>query len=97
MNNKTLVGVVLVLLGGLFALKIIGITLAPLMSLVFPFILIGLGAVGLKNNKPIIGTGMIVVGVLMVMAKLHGLMLLIAAIVLIVWGVSMFKGNKRVY
>ncbi|WP_028563156.1 LiaF transmembrane domain-containing protein [Paenibacillus pinihumi] len=97
MNNKTLLGVALVLLGGLFALKIIGVSLAPLTSLFFPFILIGLGAVGLKNNKHFIGTAMIVVGVLMIMAKLHGIVLLVAAIALIAWGISMFNGNKRVY
>lgn len=97
MNGKTLLGVILVFLGGLFAFKTLGISLAPVFGLILPFILIGLGAVGLRNDKRFIGTSMVVFGILMLMSKLHGLLLLATAIAIIAWGVYLLNNKNRAY
>jgi len=97
MNGKTLLGVILVVLGGLFAFKTIGVSLAPVFGLIFPFVLIGLGAIGLRNDKRFVGTAMVVLGVLMLMSKLHGLLLVGAAIGLIALGVYLVNNKNRAY
>ncbi|WP_274649158.1 LiaF transmembrane domain-containing protein [Paenibacillus humicola] len=96
MNGKTALGAVLVVIGGLMVMKYVGIHMAGIFSFLMPFILIGLGAVGLKNNSKVIGSILIAVGALMLFGKLLGLLPLILAIGLVVWGVSMFKREKRV-
>ena len=95
MNSKSALGALLVVLGGIVVLKFIGINLGWIISLLMPFILIGLGVLGLKNDKKIIGGILIVVGAIMLLGKLAGIFTLLLAIGLIVWGVSVFKGARR--
>ncbi|MBW7476513.1 hypothetical protein K0T92_17485 [Paenibacillus oenotherae] len=95
MNNKSALGALLVILGGLVVLNFIGINLGWIIGMLMPFILIGLGVLGLKNDKKIIGSILIVVGALMLLGKLGGIITLLLAIGLIVWGVSVFKGARR--
>ena len=99
MNNKTVVGIILVIVGAWMALKIVGITLGPILGFLFPLILIGLGVLGLKNGSKTIGSILLVVGAIILLGKLSGLIFFLLAVGLIVWGVSMFKGkgNKRTY
>jgi len=52
--------------------------------------------VGLKNNSKLIGGILIVIGAFMLLPKVAGLVTLLVAIGVIVWGVSMFKREKRV-
>ncbi|QHW33138.1 hypothetical protein GZH47_21680 [Paenibacillus rhizovicinus] len=94
MNGKNALGAVLVVFGGLMVMKFLGIHLGWIVGLLMPFILIGLGVVGVRNDSKVIGSILIVVGGLMLLPKLFGLFSLLLAIVLIVWGVAMFKGKR---
>ncbi|CAH1223567.1 hypothetical protein PAECIP111893_05001 [Paenibacillus plantiphilus] len=95
MNSKSALGALLVVLGGIVVLNFIGVNLGWIIGLLMPFILIGLGVLGLKNDKKIIGGILIVVGAIMLLGKLAGIFTLLLAIGLIVWGVSVFKGARR--
>jgi len=95
LNTKTALGVILVALGVLVALKIFGITFGPIFGFLFPIILIGLGYVGLKNGKNWIGFIMIAVGVIMLLVRLSGVFFLILAIAAIAAGISMIKGRSK--
>ncbi|MBW7453188.1 hypothetical protein ACFOLF_11450 [Paenibacillus sepulcri] len=96
MNGKSALGVILVIVGGLVAMNFFGIHLGGIIGFLMPFILIGLGVVGLKNDSKVIGGILIVVGAFMLLGKMMGLITLLLAIGLIVWGVSIFKREKRV-
>jgi lia operon protein LiaI len=96
MNGKSALGAILVVLGGLMVLKFLGIPMGWLFGLLMPFILIGLGVVGVKNDKKVIGTILIVVGGIMLFGKMLPLIFLLVAIGIIVWGLSMFKRERRV-
>ncbi|REE87520.1 hypothetical protein A8990_109166 [Paenibacillus taihuensis] len=97
MNGRNALGAILVVIGALMVMKFVGIHLGWIFSLLMPFILIGLGAVGIRNNSKVIGGIMIVVGAIMLLGKLAGLIGLLIAIGVIVWGVSLFKNrHKRV-
>ncbi|GGE01525.1 LiaF transmembrane domain-containing protein [Paenibacillus nasutitermitis] len=95
MNGKSALGAILVVVGGLVAMKFFGIHLGGIIGFLMPFILIGLGVVGVKNDSKLIGGTLIVVGAFMLMGKMMGLITLLLAIGLIVWGVSIFKRERR--
>ncbi|PZD92939.1 hypothetical protein DNH61_25965 [Paenibacillus sambharensis] len=97
MNSKTAIGAVLVFCGGWLVLRIFGFSLGPIFGLIFPFILIGLGILGMKNDKKIIGAILLTIGLISLLAKLSGLIMLLIAIALIVGGVSLFKNKNRAY
>ena len=97
MNGKTALGVLLVIMGGWIALKILGVTLGPIISFLFPLLLMGLGYVGIKNDSKLIGGVMFAIGMIMLLGKLSGLFMFLVAVGLVVLGVSMFRGNKRAY
>ncbi|CAM4489663.1 LiaF transmembrane domain-containing protein [Paenibacillus tarimensis] len=97
MNSKTAIGAVLVFCGGWMVLNMLGITLGPIFGYIFPFILIGLGIVGMKNDKKIVGAVLLTIGLISLLAKLSGLIMLVIAIALIVGGVSLFKSKNRAF
>lgn len=96
MNNKSAKGIALIVVGALIALPILGVTLAWIIKLLFPLILIGLGVVGWRNNSKVLGGLMIAFGGLMVIGKFHTLIMLGIAIALVAFGVS-YLNNKRKY
>ncbi|MFD2379624.1 hypothetical protein ACFSWD_01075 [Paenibacillus xanthanilyticus] len=95
MNGKTALGVILVVVGGLMVWNFFGHGLSGLIGFLMPFILIGLGAVGLKNNSKVIGSILVAVGALMLLPKLMGIVSLLIAVGIIVWGVSMFRRRRE--
>ncbi|MFC4776073.1 hypothetical protein ACFO9Q_04750 [Paenibacillus sp. GCM10023252] len=95
MDGKKALGVIAVVIGGLIVLNFLGIHLGSIIGFLFPFILIGLGFIGWKNNSKLIGGVLMAVGGLIVLGKLSGLIMFAAAVGLIVWGVSLFKRSKR--
>jgi len=98
MNGKTAIGVVLVFLGAWMVLKMFGVSLGPVFGFLFPLILIGLGYVGMKNDKKMIGGIMVAIGVIILLGKLSGVIFLLLAIGAIVFGISLLKQrNKNVY
>lgn len=95
LNGKTALGVILVALGVLVALRIFGISLGPIFGFLFPIILIGLGYVGMKNGKNWIGMILIAIGAIMLLVKLSGVFFLIFAIAAILIGISLIRGRSR--
>ncbi|MBM7569114.1 LiaF transmembrane domain-containing protein [Paenibacillus sacheonensis] len=95
MNGKNALGAALVVIGGLMVMKFLGIHLGWIVGLLMPFILIGLGVVGVRNNSKVVGAILIVVGGLMLLPKLFGLLSLLIALALIVAGVAMFKNRQN--
>ncbi|AJY73819.1 LiaF transmembrane domain-containing protein [Paenibacillus beijingensis] len=99
MNRNTGFGALLIVVGALIAMKFLGLghLFGWIFGLLFPVILIGLGVVGWRNGSKVIGTVLAVIGALMLLAKLSGLIMLLLAVGLIVWGVSKIKGQRRTY
>lgn len=95
MNGRNALGAILVVFGGLMVMKFLGIHLGWIVGLLMPFILIGLGVVGIRNESKIIGSILIVVGGLMLLPKLFGLLSLLIAVVLIVGGIALFKNQGK--
>lgn len=95
MNSKTALGAILVVIGGIMVMKFLGVHLGWIIGLLMPFILIGLGIVGVRNNSKVIGGILIVVGAFMLLGKLMGIITLLLAIGLVVWGVSMFRRERN--
>ncbi len=96
MNGKSALGTLLVVVGGLMVMKFLGIHLGWIIGMLMPFILIGLGAIGIKNNSKVIGGILVAIGGFMLIGKLAGIFALLLPIGLIFWGVSMFKSRRRV-
>jgi lia operon protein LiaI len=63
-------------------------------SLIFPLILLGLGYIGWRNGNRIVGAVLVFVGAVWLLGKLSGLIMLLLAVGLIIWGVSTFKGKR---
>lgn len=95
MNGKNALGAILVVIGALMIMNFIGIHLGWIISLLMPFILIGLGAVGLRNNSKVIGGILIVVGAIMLLGQMGKIIGLLIAVGVIVWGFSLFKNRRN--
>ncbi|EFM11804.1 conserved hypothetical protein [Paenibacillus curdlanolyticus YK9] len=94
MNIQSKKGLVLIAIGAVIALPIIGFSIGWVLKLLFPFILVGLGVVGWRNGNRIFGGLLIGFGGLMVLGKFHTLIMLIIAIALVAYGVSLVKGRR---
>ncbi|MFF2481749.1 hypothetical protein [Paenibacillus sp. NPDC058071] len=98
MNGKKALGVLLVVVGAIVVLNFIGVHFGSIFWFFFPFILIGLGVVGWKNDKKWIGGILAAIGVLMLVSKFSSIIFLAIAIALIVLGVSKIRnGSNRGY
>ena len=95
LNGKTALGVILVAFGVLIALKLLGITFGPIFGFLFPFVLLLLGYVGMKNGRYWIGIILIAVGAIWLLIRLSGVFFLILAIAAIAIGISMIRGKSR--
>ncbi|MGG4145541.1 hypothetical protein ABEW34_20815 [Paenibacillus algorifonticola] len=94
MANQKLLGVILAIVGSFIVLKFLGVHLGGLIGFLFPFILIGLGVLGWSNNKKWIGGILITIGALGVFSKFSGLILLVLAVGLVVYGVSLLRKSS---
>lgn len=95
MNGKSALGVLLIIVGGLAALNFLNFDFGRIIGFLIPFILIGFGVVGWSYNKKWIGGILVAIGVIMLLGKLSGVLMLLLAIGLVAAGVSLFKGGKR--
>ena len=95
MNGKTAVGTLLIVIGALTVMKLLGISLGGIIGMLMPVIMIGLGILGWANQKKVIGGILIVLGALMLLAKLSGIFMWLIAIGLVVAGYSVIKNNGR--
>ncbi|MEK3882044.1 hypothetical protein [Paenibacillus sp. PL2-23] len=97
MNGKSALGALLIVIGALAVLNIFNINLGWIFGLLFPLILIGFGVMGWRNGKKTIGGILIAVGSIALLGKLGGIIMLLLAVGLIVFGVSMFKKGRSTY
>ncbi|GLI10575.1 hypothetical protein YDYSG_66090 [Paenibacillus tyrfis] len=97
MNRHTGLAFLLIFFGALILSNKLGFHLGHhIMSFLFPAAMVGLGFVGLRNGKTIIGWGLIIFGGLFLFGKLTGLFAILIAIGLICYGISLLR-NKSVY
>jgi hypothetical protein len=68
-----------------------------IMSFLFPIALLGLGWLGLRNGRTIIGLILVAIGGITLFAKLSGLIAIALAIGLIIYGISLLKKRPNVY
>jgi hypothetical protein len=97
MNRHTGLALLLILIGGFILLNKFGVHTGHLMGYLFPAAMIGLGWLGVKNGKSFIGFVLIAIGGLTLMVKLSGLIAIVLAIGLILYGVSLLTKKSRVY
>ncbi|NOU93883.1 hypothetical protein GC093_11690 [Paenibacillus sp. LMG 31456] len=97
MNRHIGLALLLILLGALILLNKFGVHTGHLMGYLFPVAMIGLGWLGLKNGKSFIGFILIAIGGLTLMVKLSGLIAIVLAIGLIIYGFSLLKKKSNVY
>ncbi|MGM1050043.1 hypothetical protein SAMN05661091_0731 [Paenibacillus uliginis N3/975] len=91
-------GILLIGLGALVLLGVFGPVLGWLFSLLIPVAMIALGYYGIRRGNTFFGWIILGIGVLSLIGKLSWLFGPILGIVLIVYGVSRFKGgNSRRY
>ncbi|WP_042164519.1 LiaF transmembrane domain-containing protein [Paenibacillus gorillae] len=96
MDGKKVLGILLAVVGGIVVLNFIGVHIGSIIGFLFPFILIGLGVVGYRNDKKWLGGILVALGAIWLFGKYLGAILVIAAIVLIIYGVSQYR-NRRSY
>jgi len=97
MNSKSLIGISAVLIGGFLLLKFFNIHLGWIFSLLLPFVFIGCGVLGLSNGKKFIGSILLIIGIVSLIGRLGGFMLLIVAVLLIIVGYNIAKGKSGKY
>lgn len=66
-----------------------------LMGYIFPIIIIGLGYMGIRYGRWLIGGVLLFFGILMLIGKLAGLIGFIIAVVMIGYGISMLSKKSR--
>ncbi|QAY66817.1 LiaF transmembrane domain-containing protein [Paenibacillus protaetiae] len=98
MNSKKLLSTVLVIIGAIILLDFVGIHLGGIIrgiiGFLVPFIFIAFGVVAWRYNRRGLAVVLVVIGAFILLGKLSGLITLLVAIGLIVWGLSMFRGKR---
>lgn len=87
--------VLLIAFGALLILGKIGLGLGFLFSLLVPILIIGLGVAAWNNGSKLLGGVIAVIGGVILVGKLSFLFVWIAAIALILFGLSMIGRNPR--
>jgi len=82
--------VLLITLGVVLILAKLGV-FQFLLGLLIPILIIGLGVMAWLNGRKIIGSVIVLIGALMLIGKLAPLLVWIAAIALIAYGISMLR------
>ena len=96
LQGKNAFALILIGCGALILLGKLGPVLGWIISLLVPIALLAFGYLAIKNGKNFIGTVLMVLGAIMLFGKLIPLIGLVVAILLIGFGISMFK-KKRIY
>ncbi|MFD1954328.1 hypothetical protein ACFSL6_09195 [Paenibacillus thailandensis] len=98
MNNKKILSISLIAIGIIIVLDFIGIHLGwiirDVLKFLIPFIFIGFGVLAWKYDRRGLGIVLGVIGGFLLLGHLSGLITLLIAIGLIVWGVSLFRGKS---
>ncbi|MCL6457721.1 MAG: hypothetical protein K6T85_06920 [Gorillibacterium sp.] len=96
LQGKNAFAIILIGCGALILLGKLGPLLGWIMSLLVPIALLAFGYLAIKNGKNFIGAVLMILGAIMLFGRLMPLIGLIVAVLLIGYGISMFK-NKRTY
>lgn len=95
MNRNAGFAVLLIVFGGLILMNKFGIHLmGPIMGYLLPIAMIGLGYLGIKNGSKF-GWIIAALGSIILLGKLAGWLVIVFAIGLIVYGVSMLRGSRH--
>ena len=94
MNRTTGFAFLLIGFGVLILLDRLGIGLGNLMGYLFPILLMVLGYIGIKNNRSLIGWGLMILGIIILLSKLSGLIGWIVAGAMIVYGIVILRRGK---
>ncbi len=95
LNGKNGLALVFILLGALILLDFVGLGLGRLMSLIVPVALVGLGYIGTRRGRPIIGWCLIIIGLTALLGKFSGLVGLLIAGAFIYFGYSILKRSSH--
>lgn len=96
MKKGSGLAVILIAFGVLIILNKFGIhLLGPIMSYIVPIAMVGLGYLGIKNGSKI-GWVIAGLGAIILLSKLSGWIMVILAIGLIVYGITMLKQRSHV-
>lgn len=85
----------LIACGALILLSKTGI-LGHFFGYLLPFIVIGLGYLGIKNNRTVLGSIVLIVGLIMLLGKFAAVFGFLLAAALIVYGFTLLRRNSRV-
>jgi hypothetical protein len=95
LNRNSGLALLLIVFGGLIVLHYLGFFFGHffghLMGYLFPLALVGLGYVGIRGGRRLIGSVIAFIGVLLLLGKLSGLIGLVIAIALIAYGISVLR------
>ncbi|NDI37213.1 LiaF transmembrane domain-containing protein [Chengkuizengella sediminis] len=95
-NKKNLLALFLILFGGLLLFDKLGLNFGHnIFSFLIPFVVMGIGYLGIKNGK-FIGWPLLIIGAFMVLGKFAGLFGIILAIGLILFGVHLLKKERSI-
>lgn len=95
-NGKSGFALFLIACGGLILLGRFGGLFHGLFGLLFPFLLLGLGYLGIKNGRSLIGWTLIAIGFLVLLPKLTWLIGLLIAVGFIIYGFSLLTKRSEV-
>lgn len=92
LNRHSGLALLLIFFGAIILLNKIGFFhTGHIMSYVFPLAFVGLGWLGIKNGRSVIGWILLVFGGLILLGKLSGLFAILVAVGFICYGVSILK------
>lgn len=94
LDGKNSTALILIGLGALLLLKTLGFGIGSLFSILFPLVLIGLGILGIKNGKSLVGLVLLLIGAISLLAKLASWLAPVLAIGLIVYGCMIVFGRR---
>ena len=95
MRSGNGLAILLIGFGGLIILGKMGIGLGFFFGLLIPILIILLGVMAWNNGNRLLGGVLGVIGGIMLLGKLSHLFVWVAAIALVIFGVSMLRRNSR--
>ncbi|MGF7046207.1 putative membrane protein [Paenibacillus sp. DS2015] len=89
--------VVLIFIGALMLMGLFGPLLGRLFGLLFPILMIALGYYGIRRGKVVIGWIILAIGLMALISKLAWFIGPLLGIILLVYGISLFKKKRITY
>lgn len=94
-NSKSGLAIILIALGALILFDKIGFAFGHLMGYLIPLAMILFGYIGVRNGNKFFGWLLLIIGLIIMLGKLSGLIGLAIAVGMIVYGISLFKKDRR--